>query len=491
MRLKTSMALIALSGAVSAYANEPYTTDVIDRQVAAPEPAQPQDPVQIAVPTALPSESETAPPEMTKEAYLAYLSGNQSELEALIAQVLKMGNAEALQELLPIYQTFETKDESLIQWGNALIHRSQGNYDSAIATLRRLNALFPQVRILRFHLASSLLENRQFEAARSELEKIASEEMSDEDRQLIARMIELAKSNEDWSFNANLSYVDDENINNTPPEGTKIGNNWTYSTPRESGKGANYGLGADKRWIFDSGWFTGVGLNGYGTYYVDNKKFNTASVRGSVEAGYQDSTTEVALRPFYLTNWYGGGSNAKNDSFAHYRDSYGVQLSTVQNLDRQTQYYGNLSYTENKYKDKNRTGDNSKDYNVSQTLAYSISPQSYVFGGLDHLRRSSSSAPDSFYRYGARLGWGQVWPKGFSTRASVGYGYRHYDEPMYIIPIQRKSHEASANLSIWNRGFSILGLTPRLNLSYNKLKSNYAFEEYDKKDISVELTKTF
>lgn len=493
MRLKAGITLIALSTAVSAYADESYTTDAVDRQVIIPEPVQPQDAVDIAVPAALPSETKRSAdePEMTKEEYLAYLSNNQQELEMLIAQVIKAANAEALRELLPIYERFETKDESLIQWGNALIERAQGNYQSAISTLRRLNAQFPEVRILRFQLASALLENRQFQAARSELEKIASEEMAEEDRQLINRMIEIAKSNEDWSFNTNVSYVNDENINNTPPVGTKIGKNWTYSTPRESGKGVNYGLGADKRWVSDSGWFTGVDLSTYGTYYWDNKKFNTISARSSFETGYQNETTEIFLKPFYLANWYGGGTNAKSDGLSHYRDSYGVQLNAMHSLDKQTQYYANLGYTENKYQESSRSSDNSKDYNVSQTLAYSMNPKTYFFGGFDHLRRNSNSAPDSFYRYGTRLGWGQVWPKGFSTRASVSYALRRYDEAMYIIPIKRKSEEIGVNFSLWNRGFSILGLTPRLNLSYSKLNSNYAFEEYDKKDVSIEFTKTF
>lgn len=495
MRLGMGMGLAAF--AVPALANElppPATNNAIDKAVVTFDPlanpvARPvTDPIEIAVPTSLPSETATEH-EMTKEDFLHYLSEHQEELEATIAELIRMGNVGGLKELLPIYQNMSNRDDSLIEWAEALIKKSAGDHKSAIATLRKLNAQFPDVRVLRFQLAAMLLENRQFAAARSELEKIASlKELPEADRQLIDRMIAVAKSSSDWSLNANINYTKDNNINNTPELGTKLGENWTYSTPREKGEGVDYALSANKRWIGDNRFFTGIDLDGFGTYYWDNKKHNTLNAKVGVEAGYVDGIKEFSIKPFYQKNWYGGGSNAKTDKLAAYRDSYGVQLGMNYAIGRNTQYYANASYTENKHTE--RKSNNGKDYSLGQTVAYTVNPKTYFFGGVDYFKRNAVSNDNSFHRQGVRVGWGQIWGKGFSTRASVGYGIRQYDAPDFF-KIKRKNEELNFNMSIWNRGFSLLGLTPRVNLSYNKVKSNSAFEEYSKGDASVEFTKTF
>lgn len=49
----------------------------------------------------------------------------------------------------------------------------------------------------------------------------------------------------------------------------------------------------------------------------------------------------------------------------------------------------------------------------------------------------------------------------------------------------------STGLSFWKRDFTVFGLTPRLELDYYKVESNSPFEEYDKTNVSVELTKSF
>lgn len=443
------------------------------------------------LPTELPSDTDDNKV-MSKEESRKYLSEHPQEMEKVLQLALAQGNKEALQDLLPIYEKYPQKDQSVIDWGNAIILAREGKLDQAISLYRKINAQLPDIKLLRFQMAMALFYNRQFDAAKSEFEKLRSSTESEADLKAINQYLDAISRQNKWDINASLSYLDDNNLTNEAPVGTTLtlGNGAEVSTKseHESGQGINFGLYADKKWLNDNRLFTALHLNTNGNYYWNNKKFNDATAGAGVGFGYQTAITEAEIQPFYSKRWYGGGRNG-SDTLKSYADSYGVKGSINQWINPKFRYQGFVRLGRSEYEDSYKYNDGS-DTLFASTLIYLPNQKQFFTAGIDKSAKNARDDFNSFRRSGMRFGWGQTWPKGFSTRVNVGYAKRLYNAEDYF-GIKRENKEYSAGLTLWNRGFSILGLTPRLSLDHYEVKSNSALEEYSKNNVSVELTKTF
>ena len=436
--------------------------------------------------------SDTAGQTMTKEESKAYLKDHPEEFENLLGNLLKQGNAEALEELLPIYQQVPNYDPSVIDWGNAIIAAKNGNLDEAVRMYRKINAQLPEVKILRFQLAMALFYNRQFVAAKSEFERLRSDSTSEADIKVINNYLDAINKQGSWDFNASVSYINDSNITNAPKQGTELnlgnGSSIVYTSPRESGKGLDFSVSGDKKWLYDNKIFTAVHLNSYGKYYWDNKDYNDITAGIGAGIGYQNAVTEIEAVPFYNKRWYAQGRNGDGDLHT-YSDTTGLRLSLGQWISPKLRYQGIVSYSDTDYIDRYKFNDG-QDLFFANTAIYFPNGQQYWTFGVDYATKSSEDDSAAFDRPGVRVGWGQTWPKGYTTRLNLGYAERNYDGQDFF-GIQRENKEYTAGITAWNRGFSFLGLTPRLSWNYSKISSNSPFEEYDKNDVSIELTKAF
>lgn len=436
--------------------------------------------------------SDDSGPTMTKEESKAYLKANPAEFEELLGTLLRQGNAEALEELLPIYQQVPNYDPSVIDWGNAIIEAKRGNLDKSVSIYRKINAQLPNVKVLRFQLAMALFYNRQFVAAESEFEKLRTEITSEEDKKVINQYIESINKQGSWDFNASVSYIDDSNITNAPKQGTQLdlgnGTGITYTSPRETGKGLDISVYGDKKWLYDNKMFTALHLNSYGKYYWDNKNYNDITAGIGAGVGYQNAVTEVEVVPFYNKRWYAQGSSGNGD-LKSYADTMGIKFNLNQWVSSKLRYQGLVSYSKSDYIDKYDYNDGN-DWLLANTAVYFPNSQQFLTFGADYAKKSAEDNSVAFDRPGVRVGWGQTWPKGYTTKLDLGYAERNYDSEDFF-GIKRENKEYRVGITAWNRAFSILGLTPRLSWNYNKVTSNSPFEEYDKNDVSVELTKAF
>lgn len=436
--------------------------------------------------------SNDAGPQMSKEETIVYLRANPEEFESLLGILLKQGNADSLEELLPYYKQVPNYDPSVIDWGNAIIAAKNGNLDEAVNIYRKVNAQLPEVEILRFQLAMALFYNRQFDAAQSEFERLRSDATTEGDVEVINKYLDSINSQNRWSFNGSVSYVNDNNITNSPKQGTTIvredGSVLTYTSPRESGKGLNFSLNGDRKWLYDNKMYTALHLNSYGQYYWDNKNYNDITAGIGAGVGYQNSTTEVELVPFFNKRLYAQGRNGDGD-LKSYADTTGIRLNLNQWLSPKVRYQGLARYAKSDYIDLYDYNDG-EDWLLANTAIYFPNGQQFWTFGVDYSTRDSEDDSLAYDRPGVRVGWGQTWPKGYTTRLDLGYAERNFDGEDFF-GIQRENKEYNAGITAWNRGFSFLGLTPRLSWNYNKVTSNSPFEEYDKNDVSVELTKTF
>ena len=436
--------------------------------------------------------SDNAGPQISREESKAYLKANPDEFENLLSRLLNQANAEALEELLPVYQQVPNYDPSVVDWGNAIIAARKGDLDKAVVMYRKINAQLPEVKVLRFQLAMALFYNRQFDAAQSEFEKLRSDATSDADIQVINKYLDSISRQDRWSFNGSASYINDRNITNAPEQGTKIvrpdGSIFSYTSPRETGKGLSYSVSGDRKWLYDNKMFTAVHLNSYGKYYWDNKDYNDITGGIGAGVGYQNAFTEVEIGPFYNKRFYAQGKSGDGDLHS-YTDTTGIKLNLNQWISPKLRYQGLARYAKSNYIDRYEFNDG-EDWLLANTAIYFPNGQQFWTFGADYATRDSEDSSLSYDRPGVRVGWGQTWPKGYTTQLNLGYAERNYDGEDFF-GIKRENKEYNAGITAWNRGFSILGLTPRLSWDYSKIKSNSAFEEYDKNDISIELTKAF
>lgn len=431
-------------------------------------------------------------PNWDVEQIYAYLEKNPQAFEDLLLRSISSTDVPALLILLPAYEKYPQKDQSVIDWGKALILLQAGEADKSVEIFRKINAALPNIRLLRLQMASALYQNKQINAAKNELEKLLREEMPESERQALIGYLESMKRLDKWSYNLSVSFVRDNNLEDAPPVGTKIGNehsSLTYTTPHESGTGLTYNLGADKKWSYDNKLFTSFSGGLGGTYYWDNKKYNDLYTSASVGVGYQNATSEIEIAPTISHSWYGGGTGGNNDGLKSYTLSKGVRLSGLKWLTPNIMYQHSTQFTDLSYKAPYQHNDGDI-YSMNNGILYAPNAKQYYSVYWNLSKKDGVRDSDSYERSGINVSWNNTWNKGFTTLATLGIASKKYDD-INFAGITRHNREYNVGLSIWKRDFSIFKLTPRLNLSAKRVNSNYAFDEFSDANATIIFTKTF
>ncbi|MBE2893610.1 surface lipoprotein assembly modifier [Spirabiliibacterium falconis] len=406
-------------------------------------------------------------------------------VRALVPALLQ-NNAEGVDLLLPIYRTLPKNDPLLIKWGEAILAREQGDYTRSVALYRELFAQNPQVLPVRFQMAQVLFLNNENDAAKDQFEKLRSENLPAEAKEVIEQYLQALNKRDAWSFNGGLSYIREPNINNAPKAGTTFEE--FHAWEREDAQGLSYSFGMDKKWSLQGGWFTKLSGDAYGKYYWDNKKYNQVTARIGAGVGFQTARSEISLTPFFEKRWYGGGSSG-GDALKQFSKTSGARLDGSYWLSPHWQISSALEYGEQRYQDRKHL--NGNNYLWSNTLLYMPSGNQYWIVGADYSRDNARDKDDASDRKGVRLGWGQEWSWGLSSRIILGYGKREYKAPARFLTVPQKDDEYSVNVSLWHRSVHVWGITPRITWSYQNVKSNHPFYTYDKSRIFLELSKRF
>ncbi len=442
------------------------------------------------LPGSLPSEKNDEPKVvLTRE----YLLQHPRELEQMMAVLIRTGDARALKMLIPIYHEVPDKDMSLMEWGVAIINMNDGNYGEAVSLYRKLIASFPDVKTLRFQLAIALFRDGQYEASKDQFEKLRSEEtLGEGDIKVIEQYLTAINSRNKWSFNGSLSYLNDNNINGVPPKGTQIvydnGSSLSSSTEPKKGQGFSYSFSADKKWALTDRIFTAFEGSADGSYYWNAKPYNDLTARVGQSIGYQTPRSEISFMPFFQKRWYGGGSRGGN-SMKSYVNTPGFRVDASRWLTPRLRYQGAFEYGKDSYADTYDYMDG-ESYLLSNSIVLYPNQKQFWYLGWDMSKKNAEDKSNAYFRNGMRVGWGQEWPKGISTRLNLGYGKRRY-KAEDVFGIQQVANEYSANLSLWHRNIHFWGITPRLVYSYRKVDGNQPFYNYDTHKVFLNFTKTF
>ncbi|WP_459178224.1 surface lipoprotein assembly modifier [Aggregatibacter actinomycetemcomitans] len=480
MKLNHSFFFFALSLAATSmvYAEErpePRNNLPEERiQVAKPQLAQPQ-PVQTE------SSDNKHTLSITKEELAKH---PDLIIRGLIPAVLQ-NNTEAVELLLPLYQNLPQQDPFLLAWAEAIIATKQGNYSRAVQEYRTLFAQRPDILQLRYQLAHALFLNNDNEAAKDQFQKLRAEVNDEQSQHVIDQYLTAINQRDQWRISGGISFLNESNVSNAPKAGTRIGG-W-QAWQRESAHGLSYYLSSEKKWSLPKNVFAKFIWDGQGKYYWDNKKYNEFNARIGAGLGYQTANTEVVLLPFAERRWYSGGSSG-SDAMKQFSKNSGVRFELSHWFHKMWQISTALEYGEQRYvKRKHLSGNN---YLWSNTLLFLPYSGQYWFAGVDYNRENTRDSDNAYQRKNLRLGWVQEWPLGISTRISLAYARRTYNN-IDFFSIRQKNNEYQAALTVWHRNLYFLGITPKLTWSYQKNDSNHPFYRYDKSRIYLEMSKTF
>lgn len=419
---------------------------------------------------------------------------NPEILEDLFIKALISPNKNILPGYIKLYNFVPNKDQSLIDWANAILLRDK-NLNDSVSAYRSLLTSFPENNYIRYQLAETLFYNQEYDASKNQFEKLRSvPDLTEQDRIIFDQYIEAINSKEDWNFAFGATFLNDKNLGNSAEPGTQVtlpnGATITYNSERQKGKGISAWLSADKQWRLSGKKYLALESSLASKYYWNNKSYNDVNAHLGLGLGYSDARFNIQLTPYFSKRWYAGGLNS-GESLKQYSQTYGADLSLSYWLAQQLKYsfsynYGYDTYSKMKYDDQYRGAS----HGLVQSILYMPKPTQYWSLALDLNKKYAKDKTNAYDRIGARLTWGQEWPYGISTSTTLGVAKRDYKE-MTFLGKKQKNKEYSLSLSLWHKELHFMGVTPRITLNYTKTDSNIAIYSYDKKQIFFDVSKSF
>ncbi|MDO4998512.1 MAG: surface lipoprotein assembly modifier, partial [Neisseria sp.] len=398
------------------------------------------------------------------------------------------GNDDNVLFLLPYYQKLspQLQEPALLNAALAVQAGRAQNMSEAVARWRAVLAAQPTWTLARFRLATALYADRQYEAAQAQFEKLRGERLPEPLKAANEQYLQAIAQKNDWNVQGGFTYLNDNNINNAP-KNRDLGGGWT-APEAEAGHGIAANVAASKRWHYPA-FYHELRVSADGKYYWDNKAYNDLSIRAQTGLGKQTARYEVAVLPFVEQTWYAGG--APNDkSLKRFSRSGGVALEASVRPAEKWQLSTHLEYSKPRY--RTRAHLNSQVLAWSNTAFYQQNAHRYWFVGADWQQVSQTrDDDDAFNRRGVRVGWGEDWGAGISTRLTAAYGKKHYRGNALIWNRRQQNNEWTLNASVWHRNLHFKGITPRLTWNYQRVNSNIALYQHQKHRVFVELSKQF
>ncbi|WP_414689108.1 surface lipoprotein assembly modifier [Neisseria bacilliformis] len=187
--------------------------------------------------------------------------------------------------------------------------------------------------------------------------------------------------------------------------------------------------------------------------------------------------------PLVSASWLGGRQYSRNT---------GANASFSRWATPRLQLSGAYTFIRKKYRDERYAGYNAALNGLSASAVYALTPNWFAFGGLGVQREKTDDQEETSTRRFANLGTLYRFANGTNIRIGGRYVSRKFAHPAALYGgITRSDRETYADASVWKEKWLPGGITPKLEFSYLKVRSNiYAFPR-NKKQISFTLEKEF
>ena len=407
--------------------------------------------------------------EITAEQLLA----NPKLLERAMYSVLRNQNIAQIQVILPIYERSPNPDADLVNFAKALIAHSEKNYGEAVNYYRKVINVHPYSKMTRLYLASALLNDKQYDAALSQYERLKHANLPVQLHNQIIYSILGIKGRENWRFGLSGYYVlskeDDKNK-----------------------RGIHLDLWANKRFNLKDNFYTGVNLSSNSEIYFNQHQDDWHSLYSALNFGYEDANKDLRISPFYKY------ALVDKHKYSH---TTGVKFLVDYNISDKLESISQVSLgRETLAKKYFYSG---KRHNFSQTFVYSPSANTSLSFGGSFYQYDARDDYDNYSKKSLHLGWGQDWWKGISSRVSLTFSKRIYKAENYFkqsiyhsmtnknLSGKREDKEIYTSISVWKRAWHFWGLTPKLTWSHSKIRSNDPFEGGGNTNMYIEFSRDF
>lgn len=428
------------------------------------------------------------------EITLEQLKQNPVLTHELLTRAIYARNPEIIKKLLEIYRTFPNRDPIMERFAEGKLAAITEDYTAAIEHYREILAKNPNLNPVRIELAITLFNQKQDGAAKDQFEKAQTAgDLPPQVKRLIDAYLEALKERDSWNVDFSFNYVRDTNVNNVGSERQVVLENGGVLTRSESmlpqtAHGLAYSLDISRDFnLWRSHYFT-VGNEFWGKSYWDNHEFDDISNRTFVGYAYKTAKQNFRIKPFYEKRWYGGES---------YRWSNGARVEFSRWLSPNWQLSTAGEFSKQRYLDS--TSQNGNNKLISATLLWARTPKQFFYLGSDFMAERTKVRQYGSDSKSLRLGWGQEWNWGISSRFGLSIMKREYKDiaklgniNLFSFGKRREDKIYGVSLSLWKRDWHIWGITPKLQLSWRKQDSNISeMYSYTQKNVNILFEKTF
>lgn len=410
-------------------------------------------------------------------------------LEEQLKQAIYQNNSGQIQSLLYQYQQQPQQDLTLKSYAEAKLAALQHNYDVAIRIYRKILSERPELNSIRMELAKVLFADRQDSAARVQFDKVKSvKNLPSSAYQLIERYIDALNSRNSWQFDASVSYLKTDNVENVSSSSVIENTGFVKGAGMlpQKAQGVAYNLGINRDFNLIGSHYLGVSNETYGKTYWDNHQYDDLFSRTFIGYAYKKNDTTLRLQPFYEKRWYGGNS---------FHWSNGAEISYSFWLSQNWQSQTALEYEKRRFSKDNPQGGYIR--TASTTFIWYRNPEQIFYLGAAFSQQRLRERQYSSDIQNLRLGWLQEYAFGISTKLNLSFTHRQFKDQAIlggILPLGkiRQDHIYSVFAQVWKRDWHLWGITPKLNLEWRKQKSNLdTLYSYKMHNVTLAFEKTF
>lgn len=417
------------------------------------------------------------------------LAKNKALTEQLLNRAIESGQIGAVKRLLPIYETFEQTDPLLILFAKAKIAKSDGDYQASIAYFREMLAQNPNLTPIRIELAIVLFLDQQDAAAKEQFNKARSDSNVPADiNGLIEQYLLALEKRDGWQVSLSARYLNEDNVNNASSS-DRIENTAFIkgdSMKPQKAHGIGYYVGLERDFNLTGSHYLHVQNDLFGKNYWDNHDYDEITNRTYLGYSHKGARQSWSLLPFYERQWYGNH---------RYKWASGVRAEYNRWLNTHWQLSGALEYSKNRYFESTMLNGNTK--LASLTLVWQRNAKQFFYVGTDFSRETTAQRSYSYDLKTARVGWGQEWGWGISSRINGSISNREYKNNLRLgsafrFSKAREDKIYSASITLWKRDWHLWGITPKLNYTWKKQDSNFdSLYSYSDKSLNLFFEKSF
>lgn len=197
-------------------------------------------------------------------------------LEEQLKQAIYQNNSSQIQSLLYQYQQQPQQDLTLKSYAEAKLAALQHNYGVAIRIYRKILSERPELNSIRMELAKVLFADRQDSSARVQFDKVKSvKNLPSSAYQLIERYIDALNSRNSWQFDASVSYLKTDNVENVSSSSVIENTGFVKGAGMlpQKAQGFAYNLGTNRDFNLIGSHYLGVSNETYGKIEYEKRRF--------------------------------------------------------------------------------------------------------------------------------------------------------------------------------------------------------------------------